>query len=251
MSELKDLSYSHFNDNIKGEIEKQNKFEKLREEEKQLNMQIKKVTEDMRKAQDEHAAENDERDQEIKDLKKRLNETEVEAALHIQHLENCIKGEQDCQNRLYLKEETALEEEIKQLKSQIETENKVNDTIRKHLTLKTSELKKEADDRDALCTKMTEELEKEKEKVKQDRLEAHQEYNELMAEMGRDDDARKRRAHDEELKRQEEENKMKEKMSMEDAARFIQRKWTWYQTVGRFMKGKKKKGKGGKKKKKK
>jgi hypothetical protein len=49
-----------------------------------------------------------------------------------------------------------------------------------------------------------------------------------------------------------EEEKIFEKMSMEDAARFIQRKWNWFQTVGKFL-AKKKKGrkgkKGGKKKK--
>lgn len=40
-------------------------------------------------------------------------------------------------------------------------------------------------------------------------------------------------------------------MSMDDAARFIQRKWTWFNTVGKFLAKKRKKGKkGGKKKKK-
>jgi hypothetical protein len=34
---------------------------------------------------------------------------------------------------------------------------------------------------------------------------------------------------------------------MEDAARQIQRKWAWYQTVGKFQKKKKKGKKGGKK----
>ena len=36
---------------------------------------------------------------------------------------------------------------------------------------------------------------------------------------------------------------------MEDAARYIQRKWKWYQEVGKFLAKKKKKGKKGKKKK--
>jgi hypothetical protein len=41
-------------------------------------------------------------------------------------------------------------------------------------------------------------------------------------------------------------------MAMDDAARFVQNKWNWFQTVGKaLMKGKKRKGKGkGKKKKK-
>ena len=51
-------------------------------------------------------------------------------------------------------------------------------------------------------------------------------------------------------KKAAEEEKVKEKMSMDEAARFIQRKWTWFQTVGKFL-AKKKKGRKGKGKKKK
>ena len=55
----------------------------------------------------------------------------------------------------------------------------------------------------------------------------------------------------EEKERQEElERKRQEKMDMEDAARYIQRKWKWYQDVGKHL-AKKKKGKKGKKGKKK
>lgn len=46
------------------------------------------------------------------------------------------------------------------------------------------------------------------------------------------------------------ERKKKEKIELEDAARYIQRKWKWYQEVGKFL-SKKKKGKKGKGKKKK
>ena len=38
---------------------------------------------------------------------------------------------------------------------------------------------------------------------------------------------------------------------MDEAARFIQRKWQWFQTVGKFLAKKRKGKKGGKKKKKK
>ena len=40
-------------------------------------------------------------------------------------------------------------------------------------------------------------------------------------------------------------------MSMEDAARYIQRRWQWFQTEGKFLAKKGKKGRKGKKKKKK
>jgi TRAP-type C4-dicarboxylate transport system substrate-binding protein len=57
---------------------------------------------------------------------------------------------------------------------------------------------------------------------------------------------------DEDYKAGLEEKALLEKMAMDDAARFVQNKWNWFQTVGKaLMKGKKRKGKGkGKKKKK-
>ena len=59
-----------------------------------------------------------------------------------------------------------------------------------------------------------------------------------------------RRDLEEKERHAELERKKQEKMDMEDAARYIQRKWKWYQEVGKFLAKKKKKGKkGGKKKK--
>ena len=59
-----------------------------------------------------------------------------------------------------------------------------------------------------------------------------------------------KRDHEEKDRQAELERKRQEKMDMEDAARYIQRKWKWYQEVGKFLAKKKKKGKkGGKKKK--
>lgn len=55
MSEMRDLSYQHFHDKIEKELEKQCQFEKLREQEKELNKKIKKVTDDHRRAQDEYS----------------------------------------------------------------------------------------------------------------------------------------------------------------------------------------------------
>lgn len=50
---------------------------------------------------------------------------------------------------------------------------------------------------------------------------------------------------------EDEEATLRQKMAMEDASRFIQRKWDWFQKVGKFLVKKRKKGKkGGKKKKK-
>ena len=65
-----------------------------------------------------------------------------------------------------------------------------------------------------------------------------------------DDEYRKNLAKMEAEKNALEDAKVNEKMSMDDAARFIQRKWNWFATVGKFL-AKKKKGRKGKKGKKK
>lgn len=65
-----------------------------------------------------------------------------------------------------------------------------------------------------------------------------------------DDEYRANLANLDNEKKLAEEEKIKDKMSMDEAARFIQRKWTWFQTVGKFLAKKKKGRKGGKKKKK-
>ena len=67
-----------------------------------------------------------------------------------------------------------------------------------------------------------------------------------------DDEWREKLKAQDKEKEEAEKEKVKEKMSMDEAARFIQRKWNWFQEVGKFLAKKKKgrKGKGGKKKKK-
>jgi len=79
---------------------------------------------------------------------------------------------------------------------------------------------------------------------------AADEYEEIKKLIGEDDEYRNNLAKLESEKKSQEVEKIKEKMSMDDAARFIQRKWTWFQTVGKFL-AKKKKGRKGKKGKKK
>lgn len=82
------------------------------------------------------------------------------------------------------------------------------------------------------------------------RTEAQEQYEDIKKLIADDDEYRQNLANLESEKKQQENEKIKEKMSMEDAARFIQRKWNWFQTVGKFM-AKKKKGRKGKKGKKK
>ena len=59
--------------------------------------------------------------------------------------------------------------------------------------------------------------------------------------------------NEEEEKKQEDDGaaKVQEKLAMEDAARYVQRRWEWYQVEGKFLAKKSKKGRKGKGKKKK
>ncbi len=77
------MKYENFASNIAKELLSQQEFELLRAQEKELNFKIKKVTEDERKARDEDAKLRHEDNLEIAEKKKTVNETEVEAKLHI------------------------------------------------------------------------------------------------------------------------------------------------------------------------
>lgn len=96
MNELTQLSYGRFSNNIALELSKQSEFEVLRKQEKDLNQKIKKLTEDERKAKDEAAKQQHEDNLEIQEKKKLVNETDIEAKLHIQYMERHIEGAQSC-----------------------------------------------------------------------------------------------------------------------------------------------------------
>lgn len=74
-----------------------------------MNYKIKKVTEDERRAKDEAAKQQHEDNLEIAEKKKTVNETEVEAKLHIQYMERFIEGAQSCEDRLYKKVESQMQ----------------------------------------------------------------------------------------------------------------------------------------------
>ncbi len=92
MEELVDLKYDYFAKNIAEELLKQSEFELLRAEEKDLNIKIKKVIDEERKARDENTKQQSEDNNEIQEKKKTVNDLEVEAKLHIQYMERQIEG---------------------------------------------------------------------------------------------------------------------------------------------------------------
>ena len=80
------------------------------------------------------------------------------------------------------------------MRKQLETENLVTTTIKKHLAAKVAELKDLTAKRDALREKEIADLELEKKKVTDKRLEAQQEYDKVKEDILNDDENRRRLA---------------------------------------------------------
>jgi len=49
ISEIRDLSYSQFKNNVRAGLDAQGEFDRLRNKEKELNMEIKKLNEDLKR----------------------------------------------------------------------------------------------------------------------------------------------------------------------------------------------------------
>ena len=143
-----------------------------------------------------------------------------------------------------------MQAQIDALNRQLETESLVTKTIKEHLSKKQMQLVDLTKAHESKKDKEGAELEAEKLRIQGMRQTAQEEYEEIKRLIADDDEYRRNLAKMESEKQAAEDEKVKEKMSMDDAARFIQRKWNWFQTVGKFL-AKKKKGRKGKKGKKK
>lgn len=77
----------------------------------------------------------------IQDLRKRVNECEVEAQLQIQYKKRKLEGEQDCESRQYQKIERGFDAEKEKLIAEIATEKTVNAAISSHLRERSSKIK--------------------------------------------------------------------------------------------------------------
>ena len=143
-----------------------------------------------------------------------------------------------------------MQAQIDALNRQLETESLVTKTIKEHLSKKQMQLVDLTKARESKKDKEGAELEAEKLRIQGMRQTAQEEYEEIKRLIADDDEYRRNLAKMESEKQAADDEKVKEKMSMDDAARFIQRKWNWFQTVGKFL-AKKKKGRKGKKGKKK
>ena len=140
---------------------------------------------------------------------------------------------------------------IKQLKDQLEAEEQVSDAVKNHLVRRTNEINANAKERDAEKDDNVNKIREGENDFMLRKNAAEEECKDLMNKI-EDDNQERKRIEDEEKKAEADDNaKEREKMAMDDAARYVQKRWEWYQTEGRFLAKKGKKGRKGKGKKKK
>lgn len=145
-----DLKFESFEKKIREDLLNQSKFKELKDKEREQNNTLKTLTEKLKKACDEFAVESNVLEGDIAEARKKLNETEIEAQLHIQYKERKNKGDQDCESRKYSQIEREMEEKIAQLKRELETEKRVNEAITTHLKARSNafkEAKRDLDDK--------------------------------------------------------------------------------------------------------
>jgi len=137
------------------------------------------------------------------------------------------------------------------LKSVLATEEEVNNVVRSHLSERVQLLQGKSKEQESKCEEERVRIESERNEIKEKKTKASEEIAEIMEKIKADTAERKQREEKQGIDGDTKAAKIREKMSMDDAARYIQRRWVWFQTEGRFLAKKGKKGRKGKKKKKK
>ena len=248
--QMKDLSYGKFKETVIQGHENIEKLGKLRKEEKDLQTKIKVISTEHKEKNAESWAEFEDTEKEIKLLEKNLNDSKTDSDLLLKYLQDKANGEEICQMRLFEQEETALEDEIRDLEIKIDREKEVSDKIKSFLREKKESLEKEAEKWDNKNKEQTDKLSQEIQDLEQKRKDDEEKQadvqNQLEHEM-MELEAKKK----EELDKQRElERKKAENIARDNAARYLQMKWIWWKTVGKTLskkgrkKGKKKKKKG-------
>lgn len=116
--------------------------------------------------------------------------------------------------------------------------------------MKTDQLNGKADEQEKVKDKRVDALERDKDEINRKKDDDDKDIARMHTLIQQEVDDSNKRKKEEEERQEELERKKREKFDMEDAARYIQRKWKWYQDVGKLLAKKRKKGKKGKKKKK-
>ena len=97
-------------------MQQQQKYEILRQEEKNYTQQIQKVNLELKKKQDDYAKEAGDSTEDISKNRKKLNETKIESELEIQYTQRRINGILSTMERLNKIKEAKVQVEIKELK---------------------------------------------------------------------------------------------------------------------------------------
>jgi len=161
-------------------------------------------------------------------LKKQVNETKTEAELYVQYQDREMLGKHSCSSRLHSKTETGYETKINALERQLKTEQLVSDRIRRYMERKTNMLVTHAEDHDKVKDKKVELLQKEKDDILKKKMEHESNIEKINGFIENEDEERRKREKEEEERQEKLEKEKQMKIEMEDAARYIQRKWEWY-----------------------
>ena len=140
---------------------------------------------------------------------------------------------------------------INQLKAQLESEEQVSEAVKNHLVRRTNEINTSAKERDSEKDDKVNKIREGENDFMLRKNAAEEECKDLMNKIADDNEERKRIDDEENKQESDEKAKEREKMAMDDAARYVQKRWEWYQTEGKFLAKKGKKGRKGKGKKKK
>jgi hypothetical protein len=174
------LTFNAFMRHIEEQIADSHKYEKLKEDERELTQQIQETTAKYKKLQNDFSREQEENNKEMSELKRQKNETQVEKDLHIQYLERRIQGEQSCQDRLHTKEENELQKEINRLDSVLSTEQEVNRAVEVHLKERVAMLNSRYREQDAKREAEVARIEAERNEIKDRKEKAAVENLEIM-----------------------------------------------------------------------
>ena len=97
-----------------------------------------------------------------------------------------------------------------------------------HLNERVAQLNAKAKEQDNTRETEVARIEDERNALKDQREEAGMEITKILDFINQDTEERKRREEEQNAEKEAEEAKIKEKMSMDDAARYIQRRWQWF-----------------------
>jgi len=172
-------TFSSFKHKIDEDLEKQDRFDQLRRQEKELNNEIKQINEDLKKKQDDFALEAQESSDEILNQKKRCNETKTERELQVQYKQREIEGKLACKKRMQSMDETGLREQIKTLSDALEVEKLVSTRIQEFIIKKKKIIEQKSDERDRLREKKVKILTNEKEEIQTKQEDASNETQDM------------------------------------------------------------------------